>query len=78
MYWNVDAEIKRNGINRGILANLLEISPSTMSMKLNGKSIITLAEAKKIKKVLNTNMPLEDLFYTDKSKIVTGSAYEIR
>lgn len=64
MFKNVDAELKRSGMTRGDLAKALELSPSTVSSKLNGKGIITLSEAKKIKKVLNVNMPIEELFDT--------------
>lgn len=62
MFKNVDAELKRNGMTRGDLANALRLAPSTMSLKLNGKSIITLEEAKKIKEILGVDIPLEVLF----------------
>ena len=62
MYRNVDAELKRNGMTRGELAVALNVAPSTLSFKLNGKTIITLGEAKRIKEILGTDMPLEVLF----------------
>lgn len=65
MYRNVDAELKRVGKNRGDLAKFLKRSPSTISLKLNGKADITLREAKEIKMYVKTNMPLEELFSTD-------------
>lgn len=64
MYKNVDAELKRNGMTRGELAVALNVAPSTLSFKLNGKSIITLDEAKRIKEILGVDMPLEVLFAT--------------
>lgn len=62
MFRNVDAELKRNGMTRGDLAKALGVRPSTMSLKLNGKSIIPLTQALKIKEILNTDLPLEQLF----------------
>jgi len=62
MYRNVDAELKRNGMTRGKLAEAMHLSPSTMSLKLNGKSLITLSEALKVKEVLRVDMALEELF----------------
>lgn len=61
-YRNVDAELKRIGKTRGSLAEYLNINQSTLSFKLNGKSIITLAQALEVKKFLGTDMPLEELF----------------
>ncbi len=62
MYRNVDAELKRIGKNRGDLAAHLHITQSTLSFKLNGKSIIPLSQALEIKKFLGTDMPIETLF----------------
>lgn len=64
MFKNVDAELKRKGMTRGDLAVALNVAPSTMSFKLNGKTLITLDEAKKIKEILGVDMPLEVLFET--------------
>lgn len=64
MFKNLDAELKRSGMTRGDLAKALNLASSTMSLKLNGKAIITLSEAKKIKKILNVDMPIEELFST--------------
>lgn len=62
MYKNVDMELERKGMTRGDLANALKLTPSTMSLKLNGKTTITLKEAKKIKEILEVDIPLEVLF----------------
>lgn len=64
MFINVDVKLTRNGMTRGDLAKALNLTPSTVSLKLNGKAILTLNEAKKIKQILKTNIPLEDLFDT--------------
>ena len=64
MYPNLNAEIARKGIVRKEIAEGLGISPSTLSLKLNGKAIVTLREAATIKRILNVNMPIEELFST--------------
>ena len=64
MYRNLDAELKRKGMTRGELAKRMSITASTMSMKLNGKSDITLKEAMQIKGIINVDIPLEELFMT--------------
>ena len=62
MYRNVDAELKRKGMTRGDLAKKLKSAPSTLSLKFSGKSSITLDEAKRIKEILEVDIPLEILF----------------
>lgn len=62
MYKNIEAEIARNDLTRKEIAETLGLSISTVSLKLNGKASITLNEAIKLKKLLKTNMPLEELF----------------
>ncbi|NCB52868.1 MAG: XRE family transcriptional regulator [Clostridia bacterium] len=65
MFRNLDAELKRKGMTRGDLAKAMNITPSTMSMKLNGKSGLTLNEAMRIKAILDVDIPIEQLFYTE-------------
>ena len=62
MYRNLEAELKRKDMTRAELAKALEITPGTLSLKLNGKSAITLPEAMKIKEVLGVDIPIEELF----------------
>lgn len=62
-YSNLEAEMKRQDITRGDLAKQLNLTPTTMSLKLNGKAKLTLAEAIHIKKIVKTDIPLEDLFH---------------
>ena len=62
MYKNIEAEIARNGLTRKQIAKKLGLSNSTESLKLNGKANITLGEAIEIKKILKTDMTLENLF----------------
>ena len=40
----------------------MDIAASTLSQKLNGKYPITLIEAKKFKKIVKSDLPIEILF----------------
>ena len=62
MYPNLKAELARRNITYEMLADKLNISVSSVCLKLNGKSPITLIEAKQIKKIVNTDLPIEKLF----------------
>lgn len=62
MYRNLDAELKRKDITRGELAKKMNLTPSTMSLKLNGKSDISLKEAMQIKSIIGVDIPIEELF----------------
>jgi len=62
MYPNFNAELARLGWTRGDLACKMNVTSSTISLKLNGKSPITLREAKELKKAINSDLPLEILF----------------
>ncbi len=66
MYRNLNAELARKGIKRSDLAKELKVTPSTISQKLNGKTLITLQEAKRIKNALGVEMELETLFASQK------------
>jgi transcriptional regulator with XRE-family HTH domain len=61
LYRNLEAELKRKGITRRKLANLLGINIMTVSSKLNGKSELKFDEAKKIAAELD-NQDLNYLF----------------
>lgn len=62
MYPNLNAEMARHNITRGELGESIGWAPSTTSLKLNGKTEISLNEAKEIKKIVKTELPLEELF----------------
>lgn len=62
MYPNLKAEMARKGITAKQLAELIEVTPSTFSLKMLGKYDFTLAEAVKIKDALGVDIPLEVLF----------------
>lgn len=73
MYNNLEAELARKGMTKKALAKLIDCTPSTLSMKLNGKSPLNLSEAAKIKRIIGTDIPLEELFYTDSSDFEPAS-----
>lgn len=60
---NLNAEMARKDISQKSLSMMLGWdSISKISRKLNGQSPITLEEAMDIKKVLDVDIPLEELF----------------
>lgn len=62
MYRNLEAEFRRRGIRRIDIATHFNIAISTVTLRLQGKSDITLEWALAIKKWLGVDMPLEKLF----------------
>lgn len=62
MYPNLRAEIARRGLKLTDLSEMMDLTVATVSQKLNGKFPITLAEAKKLKTILDVDLPLETLF----------------
>ena len=62
LYPNLRAEMARQGLTIDKLATMLGISAASLSQKLRGLFPFTLNEAKKIKALLNVDIPLEELF----------------
>lgn len=62
MYRNAKAEMVRAGLTLADLSQNLGGTVSTWSLKLNGKYHITLDEAKKFKRLVKTDLPIEVLF----------------
>ena len=62
MYPNVNAELGRLDLTLEKLGEEMGKSTSTMSSMLNGKTRITLDDAVKIKSILHSELPLEELF----------------
>ena len=62
MYRNAKAAMVKVGLILEDLSANLGGTVSTWSLKLNGKAPITLNEAKGFKRLVNTDMPLEELF----------------
>ena len=64
MYPNLKAELARRGISLGTLSESLGIHRTTMSLKLSGKSSLTLAEAVRIRDIIDSGLSLEYLYET--------------
>lgn len=62
MFRNAKAAMVKAGLILEDLSSNLGGTVSTWSLKLNGKTPITLNEAKGFKRLVNTDMPLEELF----------------
>lgn len=62
MYRNAKAEMVRAGLTLADLSENLGGTVSTWSLKLNGKYPITLDEAKRFKRLVKTELPIEVLF----------------
>jgi len=62
MYRALEAEIVRQGLNKKNLAKDLSMSYGTLCVKLKGDYSFTLDEAIEIKKIVRTDMPIDDLF----------------
>lgn len=65
LYRNLEAEMARAGVTQFQLSKELEVTPTTMSLKLNGKSNLTLQECVKIKHFLGTDETIDYLFETE-------------
>lgn len=62
MYRNVLAEMKRQGITGGKMAEELGITQGTFSQKVNGNYPFTFREAVRVKEILRVDTPLDELF----------------
>ncbi len=65
MFPNLDAEMARRKITRAMLASKINKTPTTLSLKLNGKAPLSLAECIEIKNVVNPKSSVDYLFTTD-------------
>lgn len=68
MFPNLDAEMVRRRITRGMLAEYLHITPTTLSMKLNGKAILTLDECIRIRDIIDKKLTIDYLFASDEDE----------
>ena len=69
MYPNLEAEMARSKITQAKLAEMLGITPTTLSFKLNGKSTLSLKECVQIKKNAFPDKSLDYLFQTDEEVV---------
>lgn len=62
MFPNLDAEMARNKITQVALAKMISMTPGTLSLKLNGKAPLTLAECIKIRDCIDKSLKIDYLF----------------
>lgn len=62
MYRTAKSEMMKRGLTLADVAPLMDVSVSTLSLKLNGKYPFTLKEAKQFKEIVKSDLPLEELF----------------
>lgn len=65
MYPNLRAEMARKKMTGAELAKAIGVNTGTFSQKFNGKTDFGLVEARAIKAVLGTDLPIEVLFEPD-------------
>lgn len=65
MYPNLEAEMARVKVTQAALAEVLGITPTTLSFKLNGKSTLSLNECVEIKRRYFPDKSLDYLFATE-------------
>lgn len=64
MFPNLEAEMAREKITQAKLADILGITPTTLSLKLNGKGTLSLKECVTIKNNVFPDKTLDYLFQT--------------
>lgn len=65
MFPNLEAEMARKKMTQAKLADILKITPTTLSFKLNGKSTLSLKECIEIKRKAFPDKTLDYLFATE-------------
>lgn len=65
MFPNLEAEMARKKITRGELAKKMDVTPTTLGNKLNGKVDISLPECIEIRNFLGLSMTIDELFKSD-------------
>ena len=70
MFPNLEAEMARSKITQLQMAEMLGVTPTTLSFKLNGKSSLSLKECVLIKQLMFPDKTLDYLFATDEQKEV--------
>lgn len=65
MFPNLEAEMGRRKITQVSLAKKINKTPTTLSLKLNGKAPLTLTECIEIKNAIDPKFSIDYLFATD-------------
>ena len=71
MFPNLEAEMARSKITQLQMAEMLQVTPTTLSFKLNGKSSLSLKECVLIKQLMFPDKTLDYLFATDEQTEVS-------
>ena len=71
MFPNLEAEMARSKITQLQMAEMLQVTPTTLSFKLSGKSSLSLKECVLIKQLMFPDKTLDYLFATDEQKEVS-------
>lgn len=71
MFPNLEAEMARSKITQLQMTEMLGVTPTTLSFKLNGKSSLSLKECVLIKQLMFPDKTLDYLFATDERKEVS-------
>lgn len=66
---NLEAEMARSKITQMNLAKIINVTPTTMSMKLNGKSTLSLRECVEIKNKAFPDKTLDYLFEVEEKEV---------
>ena len=69
MYPNLDAEMARRKITQLSLSEKIHKTPTTVSMKLNGKAPLTLPECIEIRDAIGSEFSIEYLFSTEAESV---------
>lgn len=64
MFPNLEAELAKRRISRKELSQKMQVTPTTMGLKLNGKATLTLPECLLIKGFVAPDKSIEELFET--------------
>lgn len=68
MFPNLEAEMARSKMTQAKLAEILDITPTTLSFKLNGKSTLSLKECVEIKNNAFPDKTLDYLFEAEEKE----------
>ena len=75
MFPNLDAEMARRKITQLLLAEKIHKTPTTLSMKLNGKAPLTLAECIEIRNAVDKSLSIDYLFNTSGQEVGGQDVY---
>lgn len=66
MYTTLKAEIARSGIRQKELAEMANMTETTLSLKINGKRDFKYGEMRRIRRAVAPKMTIDELFFIDR------------